>query len=54
MIPQGYRFVTRTVDEWRDTGKPETVLETNRYLLDHGSDNSAQVECDGQRDYCRR
>ncbi len=43
MIPQGYRFVTRTVDVWHDSGKPETVLETNRYLLDHGRDNSAQV-----------
>ena len=43
MIPKGQRFVTRPVVEWRDTGKPETVLDTNRYLLDHGSDNSAQV-----------
>lgn len=47
MIPKGQRFVTRPVIEWRDTGKPETVLDTNRYLLDHGSDNSAQRACDG-------
>lgn len=46
MIPNGYRFVTRTVDVWRDTGKPETVLDTNRYLLEHGNDNSAQLSCD--------
>jgi glucose-1-phosphate thymidylyltransferase len=46
MIPHGYRFVTSTVDEWRDTGKPETVLNTNRYLLDHGNDNSAQTKCE--------
>jgi glucose-1-phosphate thymidylyltransferase len=47
MIPNGSRFVTRPVIEWRDTGKPETVLDTNRYLLDHGSDNSAQHAGDG-------
>lgn len=46
MIPKGYRFVTRPVVEWRDTGKPETVLDTNRHLLDHGSDNSDQLNCD--------
>ncbi len=46
MIAEGSRFVTRTVDVWRDTGKPETVLETNRYLLENGNDNSQQVTCD--------
>ena len=44
MIEQGARFVTRTVDVWLDTGKPETVLDTNRYLLNNGSDNSADVQ----------
>ncbi len=44
MIPSGSRFVTRQAKEWRDTGKPETVLDTNRYLLENGSDNSAQVK----------
>jgi glucose-1-phosphate thymidylyltransferase len=43
MIPRGYHFVTRTVDVWHDSGKPETVLETNRYLLDHGRDNSVEL-----------
>jgi glucose-1-phosphate thymidylyltransferase len=45
MIDYGSQFVTRTAKEWRDTGKPETVLETNRYLLENGNDNSAQYEC---------
>ena len=45
MIPRGYKFVTRAVNQWRDTGKPETVLDTNRYLLENGNDNSGQLEC---------
>jgi glucose-1-phosphate thymidylyltransferase len=44
MLDKGGKFVTRTAKEWRDTGKPETVLETNRYLLENGNDNSAQNE----------
>ena len=43
MIPKGQRFITRPAKEWRDTGKPETVLDTNRYLLRNGSDNSDQI-----------
>jgi glucose-1-phosphate thymidylyltransferase len=45
MLDKGSQFVTRTAKEWRDTGKPETVLETNRYLLENGNDNSAQYNC---------
>jgi glucose-1-phosphate thymidylyltransferase len=45
MIANGSKFVTRMAREWRDTGKPETVLETNRYLLENGNDNSAQFAC---------
>jgi glucose-1-phosphate thymidylyltransferase len=44
LLDKGSKFVTRTAKEWRDTGKPETVLETNRYLLENGNDNSAQSE----------
>jgi glucose-1-phosphate thymidylyltransferase len=40
MIEQGARFRTRPVGVWKDTGKPETTLETHRYLLEHGADNS--------------
>ncbi|MBS1249710.1 MAG: Bifunctional protein GlmU [Chloroflexi bacterium] len=34
---------TEKVDVWLDAGTPEAVLETNRYLLEHGHENSSQV-----------
>ncbi len=40
LVKRGMRFRTEEVGVWADCGKPETVLETNRYLLDHGHDNS--------------
>lgn len=36
----GVRFRAHKVDVWEDCGKPETLLRTNRYLLDHGHDSS--------------
>jgi glucose-1-phosphate thymidylyltransferase len=47
MIEEGAKFRTRAVDVWQDTGKPETTLQTNRYLLEHGCDNSDQVNGNG-------
>lgn len=44
MIDEGAVFRTQVVDIWHDCGKPETVLETNRYLLANGCDNSAEVK----------
>lgn len=41
MISKGARFRTRDVDVWLDAGTKDAVLETNRYLLAHGQDNSA-------------
>jgi glucose-1-phosphate thymidylyltransferase len=46
MADQGAKMCTHVVDVWQDTGKPETTLQANRYLLDHGHDNSAQVKTD--------
>jgi glucose-1-phosphate thymidylyltransferase len=44
MIEAGLDLRTRRVDVWMDCGKPDALLETNRYLLDHGRDNSRYVE----------
>jgi glucose-1-phosphate thymidylyltransferase len=44
MINEGAVFRTQNVDIWLDCGKPETVLETNRYLLANGCDNSAELK----------
>lgn len=44
MVEAGCKFRIEPVSVWLDCGKPETVLETNRYLLEHGSDNSEQFK----------
>lgn len=33
MVDHGEKFTTFTVEGWHDCGKPETLLETNRFLL---------------------
>lgn len=43
LLERGARMRTRQVDVWLDAGIPATVLETNRYLLEHGQDNSAEA-----------
>lgn len=40
MLEQGARFTTETMTVWQDCGVPSYHLATNRWLLDHGSDNS--------------
>ena len=47
MIENGADFRSEPVDVWLDCGKPETVLETNRHLLENGYDNSASVQVKG-------
>ncbi len=47
MLAGGVKMRVEPVDVWLDCGKTETVLETNRYLLDHGHDNSDGVCGDG-------
>jgi len=43
MLERGARMRVEKVEEWEDCGKPETVLRTNRFLLDHGHANGSQV-----------
>lgn len=40
MLEDGARMTTKKVDVWLDAGTPESVLETNRYLLEHGQGNT--------------
>ena len=43
MLAGGARMKPNPVDVWMDAGLPETLLETNRYLLLHGRDNSSEA-----------
>jgi glucose-1-phosphate thymidylyltransferase len=43
LLEHGAKITTRHVDTWLDAGVPDALLETNRYLLDHGHDNSAEA-----------
>ena len=42
MLGRGLKMRTETVDTWLDAGTTDALLATNRYLLDHGRDNSQQ------------
>ncbi len=43
MLEEGHPFGCFEVEDWYDCGKPETVLETNRILLDRGKGSSPRV-----------
>ena len=43
MLENGLKMRTHAVDIWLDAGTSEALLETNRYLLEHGLDNSAEA-----------
>jgi glucose-1-phosphate thymidylyltransferase len=47
MLERGLEMRTQPVDVWLDAGTSETVLETNRYLLDHSRDNSREAARQG-------
>ena len=44
LLDNGLKMRVEQVDVWEDCGKPEAVLHTNKYLLDNGHDNSAEIE----------
>jgi glucose-1-phosphate thymidylyltransferase len=40
LLGRGITMRTKTVETWLDAGTPEALHETNRYLLNHGRDNT--------------
>ena len=40
LLEKGIKMRARTIEVWLDAGTPETLLTTNRFLLDNGRDNS--------------
>jgi len=44
MLEDGLKMSVETVQVWKDCGKPDALLETNRYLLDNGRDNTAEAQ----------
>lgn len=44
MIDEGAKFRAERVDVWEDCGKPETVLQTNRYLLQKSGGKAGNTE----------
>lgn len=43
MLADGLQMKVEPVEVWEDCGKPGPLLDTNRYLLDHGRDNSEEA-----------
>ncbi len=41
-LARGLKMRTEKVETWLDAGTADAIMETNRYLLDHGRDNSDQ------------
>jgi glucose-1-phosphate thymidylyltransferase len=44
MVERGADLETGTVDVWADCGKPETLLSTNRYLLDKSGGEHGELQ----------
>lgn len=43
LLSAGLRMRVQPVEVWQDCGKPDALLETNRYLLDTGRDNTEEA-----------
>jgi glucose-1-phosphate thymidylyltransferase len=44
MIERGLKLRTQSIDVWLDMGTIDAILETNRYLLEHGRDNTKSID----------
>jgi glucose-1-phosphate thymidylyltransferase len=44
MIERGLKMRTQAIEVWLDVGTIEAILETNRYLLEHGRDNTRSID----------
>jgi len=42
MMEDGAKFKSHAVDIWLDCGVPQTMLSTNKYLLEHGKANNKE------------
>jgi glucose-1-phosphate thymidylyltransferase len=49
MVERGLKMRAQPIDVWLDVGTIETILETNRYLLGHGHDNSRDIHRENVR-----
>jgi glucose-1-phosphate thymidylyltransferase len=47
LIENGHHFRVEEIETWLDAGTADSMFETNRYLLEHGNDNSSQVQRPG-------
>jgi glucose-1-phosphate thymidylyltransferase len=43
LLESGLKMRTQAIDVWLDMGTIEAILETNRYLLAHGRDNTKNI-----------
>jgi len=44
MLENGAKFRTKSTEVWLDAGIPEALLETNRFLLEHGRGNHVTIQ----------
>ena len=49
MVERGLKMRTQAIEVWLDVGTIETILETNRYLLGHGHDNTKKINRENVR-----
>lgn len=53
MIKEGVKLKSIEVEKWLDTGKPETMFETNKYLLSNGKHNIVETDVEEKNSVIR-